>query len=280
MLLERIRFELEAMSRVERKIAEVLLSDPAAFRQMSVAEAARAAQVSQGSVNNFAKRYANGFSALKMQLALEEGKFADAAALGQVSGESSISGIMRDSLDVIQATFRHTISENPEEKLAHAARRMMTARRIMVCGIFGSGIVAQALCHELILLGLPAEYCTDVLMCPVIAARLDEQSLVIAVSSSGNTKDIYDTLSIARERGVPCVCITSNPHGTITALCETALIVSSGSASGERRASLIRLSEYFLIDALCTHIRSRTADEATEWRSRQAEIIESHSMEE
>lgn len=279
MLLDKIRMELNDMSRVERKIAELLLSDPMKFMRMSMADVAQQAHVSQGSVNNFSRRYADGFPGLKMQLALGAGQLSE-PPIGGATADEGVTDIMRSSLDGIMFALRHTIALNREEDLESVARRIMKARRILICGIFSSGAVAQSLSHWLMLMGLPSECCTDVLMCPVIATTLDENCLIIAVSSSGSTKDIYDTLAIARECNVPCVCITRNPHGTITALCETTLLVSTGSAGSDRRADLIRMSEYFLIDCLCAYIRCRMNEYGTKRYERQTQILKSHSMEE
>ena len=279
MLLDKIRMELNDMSRVERKIAELLLSDPMRFMRLSMADVADAAQVSQGSVNNFSRRYADGFPGLKMQLALGAGQLSE-PPIGGASAEDSVIDIMQSSLDGVMFALRHTIALNREDDLERVANRIMKARRILICGIFSSGAVAQSLSHWLMLMGLPAECCTDVLMCPVIATTLDENSLIIAVSSSGSTKDIYDTLAIARECNVPCVCITRNPRGTITSLCETTLLVSTGSAVSDRRADFIRMSEYFLIDNLCAYIRCRMNEYGTERYERQTQILKSHSMEE
>lgn len=279
MLLDKIRVEVGDMSRVERKIAELLLADPMRFMRLSMAEVAETAKVSQGSVNNFARRYADSFPGLKMQLALGAGQLSE-PPIGGASVDESVLDIMRSSLDGVMFALRHTIALNREDDLERVANRIMKARRILICGIFSSGAVAQSFSHWLMLMGLPSECCTDVLMCPVIATTLDENSLIIAVSSSGSTKDIYDTLAIARECNVPCVCITRNPRGTITSLCETTLLVSTGSAGSDRRADLIRMSEYFLIDNLCAYIRCRMNEYGTERYERQTQILKSHSMEE
>ena len=58
------------MSRVERRIADFILADPEQFTSLTMAELSAREDVSQGSINNFARKFFScGFSALKLQVA-------------------------------------------------------------------------------------------------------------------------------------------------------------------------------------------------------------------
>ena len=58
------------MNKSERKIAEVILADPGTATKSSIAALAKAAEVSEPSVNRFCKKYgAEGFPDFKLQLA-------------------------------------------------------------------------------------------------------------------------------------------------------------------------------------------------------------------
>ena len=73
--LNRINTELNYLSNVESKIAAFILKDPREFIGLSMAEVSEKAGVSQGSINNFAKKYADcGFAELKLLVAGELGK--------------------------------------------------------------------------------------------------------------------------------------------------------------------------------------------------------------
>jgi len=69
-LLRELRSNLDYMSNVERRLAEVILQDPRRFVSYSLGELAELAQVSQGSIINFANKFCGGgFPALKMEIA-------------------------------------------------------------------------------------------------------------------------------------------------------------------------------------------------------------------
>ena len=69
-VLQNIKIGFELMSQVERKIASAIISDPKKFTTYSLSGLAELAQVSQGSIINFANKFTGGgFSALKLEIA-------------------------------------------------------------------------------------------------------------------------------------------------------------------------------------------------------------------
>ena len=69
-IVQEISNELDSLNRSERKVAEVILADPQAATRSSIAVLARAAQVSEPTVNRFCKRFNTaGFPDFKLHLA-------------------------------------------------------------------------------------------------------------------------------------------------------------------------------------------------------------------
>ena len=57
-ILRRLRADIGSMTAAERKIAELILQDPRRITTLSLTEFAEEAEVSQGSIINFSKKYA------------------------------------------------------------------------------------------------------------------------------------------------------------------------------------------------------------------------------
>ena len=69
-IFTQLKVEYTSLSRVEKSLADLILTDPRRFITCSMAELSRAAGVSQGSINNFANKYSDGgFAALKLRVA-------------------------------------------------------------------------------------------------------------------------------------------------------------------------------------------------------------------
>ena len=280
MIYSKIQSELEFMSRTERRIAEIILEHPEEFIGYSAIELAALADVSQGSINNFSKKYVGGgFSELKKQLAMKLNEY-KRVSFDVVSAGDRIHDIMNASIDHLAKAFQLTMEINKEETLRRVADMIMKAKKIEVYGIFQSGIVANDCYHQLLQLGLPVSYVTDVLMCPVSAMMLNTESLVIAISSSGKTKDIYETVKIAKENQVPCVCITRNVNGPIAELCDEVLGISIGDEALGRTAGTVRMCEYYLIDAICSYIRYQMDENGKTQYFKLSRILNSHNLEE
>jgi len=280
MIYSKIQSELEFMSKTERRIADIILEHPEEFINYSAIELSTIAEVSQGSINNFSKKFAGGgFSELKKQLAMKLNAY-KLNAFDVVSAKDNIKDIMDLSMDHLAKAFRLTKEINKEDTLKKVAGMILRAKRIEVYGIFQSGIVANDCYYQLLQLGLPVSFVTDVLMCPVSATMLDKDSLVIAISSSGKTKDIYEAVKVAKESEVPCICITRNTKGPIAELCDEVLGIAIGDEALSRTAGTVRICEYYLIDAICSYIRSQMDANGKTQYFKLSRILNSHNMEE
>lgn len=279
MLLHKMEGQLGRYSKTDRKIAEVILSDPKAAVEFTMEQLAQRAGVSQGSIHNFStKLCGGGFAKLKILLAQEMGEYRQADT-DLVGAQDSMEDVLHKVIGELESAYRQTAALNDPETMVRVANMILMAKRIEIYGIYTSGIVAEEFYHRLLVLGLPAVYVTDGLMCPVSATMLDEDCLAIAVSTSGQTKDICDALEMAKENGVPRVCITANPKGPVAALCEEVLQVPANPSVTKNRPDVARPSAILLAETLCAYIRQQEAGERKQY-DRLSKVLSSHSVKE
>ena len=138
----------------------------------------------------------------------------------------------------------------------------------------------QLQCKEVICLsnGQRLGFVSDVLMCQISAARLEEEDLVIAISSSGRTKDILDTVKVAKANRVPVVCITSDREAPLVKLSDEALFSVSSGNSISNRMDEIRLAQMFLTDSLSSYIRYKIDETGEKRYFKVAEMISAHCV--
>lgn len=265
-------------SNVERKIAEVILKDTETFITYSIGELSEVAGVSQGSINNFAKKLVGtGFAGLKLLLAQQLPRHGEKQFNLAEAGDEIRDILVKNRAEMATA-FQNTIELNSEQTLQRVVDLILKAKKIEIYGIYRSSIVAMDLYYQLLQLGLSAAFVSDVLMCSVSAALLDEFDLVIAISSSGRTKDVLDAVKIAKANRVPVVCITSHREAPLVKLSDEALLCASSGSSISNRMDEIRLAQMFLNDSLSSYIRYKI-DETGEKRFYQVEeLIQAHSV--
>ena len=263
---------------VEADIAEFILKDPKKFTEYSLTELSAKSSVSQGSIVNFSNKYAGGgFPALKLKIAGALHSYEAArGSQNAFSGGGVMEALIKNNEDTV-AALRNTEIINSKNDLLSAAELMLSAKRIEIYGVYRSAAVAKDLCFQLLQLGFSASAVSDVLSSAVSAAMLDSRSLVIAVSSSGKTKDVIDAVKIAKENSVPVITITANKNSPLARLSDFTLTAGvSGNGEGDT-ANEIRNSQLALIDALTAYLKSVIDDGKY---SKIKNIISSHNVEE
>jgi len=115
-------------------------------------------------------------------------------------------------------------------------------------------------------------------MCAVSASMLNENSLVIAISSTGSTKEIIDAVELAKNNNVPIVGITCNKFSPLAELSDYVLLTASSGITISDRGNEIRLSQLFITDALCSYIRSVIDKSGQNIYYKLQKIISSHSI--
>lgn len=276
-IFTQLRTEYEYLTRVEKELADVILADPRKFISCSMAELSRISGASQGSIHNFSKKFSSGFAALKLRVAgciaeYEEQPFA------VVDKDRGIKAAMELKIQETVAAFHNALEINDESVLERTAERIMAASKVELYGVFQSAIVAKDFCYGLIQLGIPAAFVEDSLMCSVSASMLDKSSLVIAVSSTGQTKEVIDAVTIAKNSGVPVICLTSNKASLLARMADEVLLAASSGMSISDRSDEIRMTQLLLVDTLCSYIRSIIDTKGEKHYYKLKEIISSHSI--
>ncbi len=277
-LLRELRSNLAYMSNVERKLADVILKDPRRFVSYSLGELAELAQVSQGSIINFANKFCGGgFPALKMEIAASLSDETD-EPFSMVKDSDSLKEILQKTTVSIGDALENTSVLNDEETLRAVGDLILGAKKVEIYGIFRSAVVATDFYFQLLQLGVPATFVSDVLTCAVSASMLGEGSLVIAISSSGQTQDVIDAVRLAKANGVPVVTLTAHKSSPLAQLSDKVLIAAPSGNSRSAGANEIRLSQLALTDVLCSYLRTKIDADGNNRYFKMNEILSSHNV--
>jgi glucosamine--fructose-6-phosphate aminotransferase (isomerizing) len=125
------------------------------------------------------------------------------------------------------AALRRLVSEGRKE-IEKLAQAIATAEKVIVtgCGTAGNAALAGAYLLE--------EICgRTVTMIPASEFRyrsrtLDSKSLVIALSQSGETVDVLDAVTDAKQRGAKLAAIVNTPMSTLDRTVETRVLLRAG----------------------------------------------------
>jgi DNA-binding MurR/RpiR family transcriptional regulator len=249
-LIPHIRGALTELRPAERKVADMVLSDVDFAMRASITELAQRADVSEPSVTRFCRAVgANGLRDFKMQLAQSVAgglpyastavaRDDDIKTLLDKVGEAAVDGIThaREALDpvVVEA----------------AIASLASARRVYFFGVgSGSGLVAQDAALRFLRLDIAASAFVDGHLQRLYAGLLEPGDVAFAISHSGRSIEVNESIQIAKERGATTIALT-NVGSRLAWLVDIPLLLRVPSAIDPHTPGVSRLVHLCIMDAL------------------------------
>jgi DNA-binding MurR/RpiR family transcriptional regulator len=208
-----------SLAQNDRKLADFLLDNGEQARHLSSQKLAQLAGVSQSSVVKFAQKMGyKGFPALKLALSetlAHQPQTAPAIAVhNQVLSSDALKTVGEKLLVEKQSALRATLDINSEERLHQALEMLRQARRVVLVGIGASGLVAKDFSFKLLKIGVMAVAEADMHVQLATVQALNNQDLLVAISFSGERREINLAAEEARIAGASVLVLTSfSPNG-------------------------------------------------------------------
>lgn len=257
-----IRANYPSLRPAEKRVADVILAEPAQVTAMSSVELARRADVSDATVIKCCQRLGfGGFSQLKMTL-VRELAVTPAGAFGEVTPGDAL-GEIRDKVfhASIQA-LNDTSRVLSPESLERATAAIEKSRRVIFFGVGASGIVAQDALLKFMRIGIDCSCYSDSHVQATQASLLTSDDVAVVISHSGLTRDDIDVLQLARETGAFTVCITNHPRSPAALLADVVLLTSAREMDLRSGALTSRLVQLAVVDCLFMAVAVRQYDKS------------------
>ncbi|WDI43749.1 MurR/RpiR family transcriptional regulator [Bremerella sp. P1] len=191
----------------ERKVAHVILGDLGFAGKASINELAARAGVSEASISRFAKRVGcknvrELKTALVSSFAIGE-RFIE--GFNDSSDDTAIGQVAHGIFQAVKVVRDQTCAETVKS----VAQAIDTCRRLVVFGGGGGGTVASAdVEYRLFRLGIDVRVFHDTTMQRMIASTLNENDVVLIVSTTGEIPEINENALVAKQYGATLVSIT------------------------------------------------------------------------
>ncbi|OFE13261.1 transcriptional regulator [Pseudohongiella acticola] len=204
-LISKIKERRELLRKSERKVADFVIDNTSAVLGMRIVDVAARADVSEPTVVRFCRALDfDGFQSFKLQLAQH---------LGANSSYSQFSVDDRDTVaDLSHKVFDSTIGslltvrdQLDPTALEQAIAAINEANRVEFYGFGASGSVASDAQHKFFRLQLSSTAYTDPHIQHMSAISLSPKDVVVAISQSGRTKALIQSVELALEAGATVV---------------------------------------------------------------------------
>jgi DNA-binding MurR/RpiR family transcriptional regulator len=254
---------LDELKPSERKVAEYILAHPQDVVKLSVQKLAGLSGVSEATIIRLARSLnMKGYQELKLRIAGDLNK--QTAATGsyqEIMMEGSVESIMQAvSWNNIQS-IQDTLSVLSGEEVRRAAEAMIKARKIDVYGVGASAVIAEDIKQKLSRINLWCEAYSDFHAQLTSAVNLSEQDVAFGISYSGQTEDIIQSLTEAKQQGATIITLTKFGSSPVADLADVRLYTSSVEKSIRSGAMASRIAQLNVIDILFITIVSRRHEE-------------------
>lgn len=213
--LLRIRQMYPTLAQNDRKLADFLLGNAEQVCHLSSQKLAQLTSVSQSSVVKFAQKLGyKGFPALKLALSEVLTQPQVVTVHNQILSSDPLKAVGEKLLLEKQAALRATLDINSEQRLDTALEMLRTARRVILVGIGASGLVAKDFAFKLLKIGVMAVTEADMYVQRATIQAMSKEDLLLAISFSGERREINLAAEEARIAGARVLALTSfSPNG-------------------------------------------------------------------
>lgn len=251
-VLTKLKSINSSFTSTEKSISAFILNNRELIKELSSQTLAKRIGVSQSSIVKFTQKLGyKGYPALKIALAEAVSERQEQRQLhGDICLTDDIATLSSKLVSSKIAVIQETLQINDKSDFEQAVNMIVNAKRILLCGIGASGLVAKDFSQKLQKLGLPAIAEMSGHSQLAYAATFTAEDLVIVISESGTTADVVAVAKMSQQSAVNVLSITGVNRNTLRNYSD--LCLSTVAESSEIRLSsiLARTSQELVIDTL------------------------------
>lgn len=256
-LLGRLGRLYDDLSVSERRVADIVLEDPASIPRKNLATIAESAGVSEPTVLRFCRSIGlDGYTHFKIELA-------GALAAGDAAY------VHRDvSFDDDEATVRTKLIQSSVNALTRlqesiddvavkqAVDRISSARHLQLFAVGLAGVLALDAQQKFMRLDVVCETQRDAHLQTMAAATLGPEDVALALSYNGRIKDVLRSVTTARESGAFVIAVTLS-GSPVAKAADLVIAVDPPEDTFLYAPMTSRLSQLVVIDLLTTLVALR-----------------------
>ena len=248
----KIKAVKHALSASESKLATFTMDSPNAVRDLSSQELANVVGVSQSSVVKFAQKLGyKGYPAFKLAVIDALNKETPNTQLhGQITLTDGYQQMADKLVNSKIAVLHETRNLNEIVSFERAVELIKNAERILICGIGGSALVGKDFSYKLHKLGIHAIAEQDGHAQLGIAATFGKNDVIVAISESGSTREIYNAVKEAHNNYAKVISITKYGGTPVSDLADVKLYSVAENSSQRLSSILARTAQELIIDML------------------------------
>lgn len=212
-ILEQIKHSQTQFRRSEQKVADYVLQFASEVIHMRIVDLATEANVSEPTVVRFCRALGcDGFQDFKLRLAqvlAKETRFAQFS----MKEDDSVNDFTNSIFDTTASALLAVKNRIDVEMVQKAIALLTSSKRVEFFGFGASGAVATDAQHKFFRLQMSTAAYSDPHMQNMSAVTLTDTDVVVAISQTGRTKALLQSIQLVKEAGanVIALCPSGSP---------------------------------------------------------------------
>ncbi|MCR6514022.1 MurR/RpiR family transcriptional regulator [Clostridium sp. LY3-2] len=251
-VIEFIKQNYDNFTEREKKIADYLIKTKESIIELSAKEIADKTDTSAPTVVRFSKKL--GFSSLnemKLKLSISLEKKEEPNGFEYLDKSLETKSIIYGIKNSIHQAVDSTVDLISEEELDKAIKLLVNAKNIYVFSIGSSHLVGLDLYYKLSRINKRCIVHSDTHLQITSSVLMEEGDVAVAISYSGETREILKCTENAKKKGAPVISITrAAVNNKLEGLSDITLKVPFRERSLREGAISSRISQLAIIDML------------------------------
>lgn len=275
-LLVNIRMHYDSLTKLEKRVADYVLTNPQSVMKMTLSDLASHCEVGDTTVFRFCRSMnLGGYQEFKLSLALSihVNEVLDSRENMSLVASGSLKELADHVSEIMTDTIAESLATLDYDAVARTVDALSSAASIYLYGFGNSGIAALLLQNRLMRIRPNVFYASDAHMQLISASLLRPDSAVVIFCNSGITVDSLKIAQMAKEAGATIIYVTKFAQTPAAAYAD--IILSCGAAEGPiQGGSLATISsQTFLVGLLYSEMIRRMGSEATENKIKTSQAI-------
>jgi len=275
-LLVNIRMRYDSLTKLEKKVADYVLSNPQSVMKMTLSDLAAHCGVGDTTVFRFCRTMdLGGYQEFKLSLALSThvNEVLDTRENVSLTASNSLKELAEQVSAIMTDTIAESLATLDYDAVDRTVEALLKAGSIYLFGFGNSGVASMLLQNRLIRIRPNVFYSSDAHMQLISASLLPADSAVVIFCNSGITVDSLKIAQMAKEAGATTIYVTKFSQTPAAAYAD--IILSCGAAEGPiQGGSLATISsQTFLVGLLYSEMIRRMGAEATENKIKTSQAI-------
>lgn len=253
-----------SLSKTEKKVADYFIDEKENIIYQTLLEISKKIKVGEATIIRFVKKIGfSGFQELKLEIAKEY------KPEYEENYENYINRIEANMVETITNTKALLVQDN----LNMALDLIMKSKRLYFYGVGASGLTANEAQSRFVRMGKMCISITDNHFQRIYSSTCSEGDVIIAFSLSGNTKDIIESVKIAKKEKAKIIAITSYVLSSLSEISDCTLLTAGKENPLDGGSLCGRISQLYLIDLLCTGYALKNKNKVISIKEKTAQVL-------